>query len=56
MTIKNNSKKINGALIKFVAPVKLKRTLQELASERNITISALLRLITTEYAKRNQTA
>ena len=56
MTINNNNKKINGTLIKFVAPEKLKRTLQELANERNITISALLRLITTEYAKRHQTA
>ena len=51
MTIKFNHK--NQALIKFVAPVDLKRDLKELAEERNIALSALLRLLTTEYVKRN---
>ena len=54
MTQKNNRKHINEVRIKFVAPEKLKEGLQVLANERNITLSALLRLITTEYIKRNQ--
>lgn len=32
----------------------LKRALQELANERNITLSALLRLIASEYVKRHR--
>lgn len=51
----NNKKSINEVRIKFVAPGELKAALQELANERNITLSALLRLITTIYVKRNQT-
>jgi hypothetical protein len=47
------SKTKNKTLIKFTAPVNLKRDLQQLAVERNISLSALLRLITTEYVKRN---
>ena len=47
---------INNMVIRFVAPGKLRDTLQELANERNITLSALLRLITTEYVKRNTTS
>lgn len=50
----NNHKNINEALIKFVAPDELKRALQDLANERNITLSSLLRLITSEYVKRNR--
>ena len=50
-----NRKNINQARIKFVAPDALKRALQELANERNITLSALLRLIASEYVKRNRT-
>jgi hypothetical protein len=50
----NNSNK-NEALIKFVAPIELKQALQQLANERNITISSLLRLIASEYVKRNRT-
>ena len=50
----NNRKNINEVRIKFVAPDELKSALQQLANERNITLSALLRLITTEYVKRNQ--
>ena len=50
----NNSNR-NEALIKFVAPVELKHDLQQLANERNIALSALLRLISSEYVKRNRT-
>lgn len=45
-------KKQNEVLIKFLAPQKLKRALEELAAERNITLSALLRLVTSEYVRR----
>ena len=55
MTNKNNRKNINEVRVKFVAPEELKHALQELANERNITLSALLRLIATEYVRRNQT-
>lgn len=41
--------------IKFLAPHKLKLSLQQLATERNISLSALLRLITSEYVKRHHT-
>ena len=54
MANKNNRKNINEVRIKFVAPEELKHSLQALANERNITLSALLRLIATEYVKRNQ--
>ena len=56
MSHNNNShrKNINEVLIKFNAPEELKQTLQNLANERNITLSAFLRLITSEYAKRNK--
>ena len=50
----SNRKNINEVLIKFNAPEELKQTLQNLANERNITLSSLLRLITSEYAKRNK--
>ena len=50
---KNNRKNINEVRIKFVAPAELKDSLQALANERNITLSALLRLVTSEYVKRN---
>ena len=50
----NNRKNINEVRIKFVAPTELKDALQELANERNITLSALLRLVTSEYVKRSQ--
>jgi hypothetical protein len=49
-----NSNK-NEALIKFVAPIDLKHDLQQLANERNIALSSLLRLIASEYVKRNRT-
>lgn len=54
MTKTDNRKQISEARIKFVAPEALKRALQELANERNITLSALLRLISSEYVKRNK--
>jgi hypothetical protein len=53
MSNNSNRKNINEVLIKFVAPRELKRALQELANERNITLSALLRLIASKYVKRN---
>ncbi len=49
---KNN---INEVIVRFGAPTKLRDTLQELANERNITISALLRLIASEYVRRSKT-
>uniref|UniRef100_A0A7V3KNN2 Uncharacterized protein n=1 Tax=candidate division WOR-3 bacterium TaxID=2052148 RepID=A0A7V3KNN2_UNCW3 len=49
----NNGNK-NEALIKFVVPVDLKSDLQKLANERNISLSSLLRLIASEYVKRNR--
>ena len=54
MSQENNRKNINEVLIKFVAPKELKRALQELANERNISLSALLRLVVSEYVKRNR--
>lgn len=50
----NNRKAISEALIKFVAPEDLKTDLQSLANERNITLSALLRLISSEYVRRQE--
>ncbi len=54
MTNKQNRKNINEVRIKFVAPEELKLGLQALANDRNIALSALLRLIATEYIKRYQ--
>jgi hypothetical protein len=51
----NDHKLLNEELVKFVVPKTLKNDLQELASERNISVSSLLRLITTDYIKRNKT-
>ena len=50
----NEHKLLNEELVKFVVPKTLKNDLQELASERNISVSSLLRLITTDYIKRNK--
>jgi len=55
MTRNGNGKKINETLIKFIVPEILKRDLRVLADERNITLSSLLRLIASEYVKRNRT-
>ena len=41
--------------IKFLVPRLLKQQLEALARERNISLSALLRLIASDYVKRNQT-
>ncbi len=54
MTVMYNRKNINEVRIKFVTPKDLKSALQALANERNITLSALLRLIASEYVRRNQ--
>jgi len=51
----NNSNK-NEALIKFVAPLDLKQSLLELAKERNVALSSMLRLIASEYVRRNKQA
>jgi predicted transcriptional regulator len=45
----------NEAVIKFRVPDDLKQSLQQLAKERNIAISSLLRLTASEYVKRNRT-
>ena len=50
----NGKGKKNETLIKFNAPETLKSDLQELANERNITLSSLLRLIASEYVRRNR--
>lgn len=44
----------NKDLIKFLVPKPLKDSLLIIALDRNISISALMRLITSEYAKRYQ--
>jgi hypothetical protein len=41
----------NDHVIKLVAPHELKDALQRLAQNRNISLSALIRLILTEYVK-----
>jgi hypothetical protein len=51
----SNNENKNAALIKFVAPIELKTSLLQLAKERNIALSSLLRLIASEYVKRNRT-
>jgi hypothetical protein len=48
----HKSKSISEVTVKFYAPKELKEALQKLADERNITLSALLRLIASEYVKR----
>ncbi len=52
MSQKNDFKNQNDALIKFLVPERLKQALQDRAAERNIALSALLRLISSEYVKR----
>ncbi len=54
MTHESAQKHTNKERIKFITPVELKQALRELANERNITLAALLRLIATEYVKRNK--
>ena len=48
------NKQIKKTTLKVVVPQGLKGALQLLADERNITLSALLRLISSEYVKRQQ--
>lgn len=55
MTHNKTGNQINEELIKFKAPKELKNQLQLLAQQRNISLSSLLRLISTEYVKRNIT-
>ena len=40
--------------IKFGAPIELRQALQQLADERSLSIAALIRLILSEYVKRNR--
>ena len=54
MTQQETSKNHNEALVKFLAPEGLKHTLEQLAAERNIALSALLRLVTSEYVRRTR--
>lgn len=44
-------KKVYESLIKFYAPLDLKDELLRLAVQRNISLSALIRLIVSEYIK-----
>ncbi len=44
MVQEKNSSNQNEVLIKFLAPHKLKRALQELAVERNIALTGLVQL------------
>ena len=54
MTQLLNRQENNRLALKFVVPGDLKRDLQLLAAERNIALSALLRLIASEYVRRNR--
>jgi hypothetical protein len=49
-----DNKNQNEVLIKFLVPRRLKSALLELALERNLTLSAFLRLVTSEYLKRTK--
>ena len=48
---KNSAKKPNETFIKFHLPLKLKQQLEQLANEKSISISSLMRVIATEYIK-----
>ena len=52
MTQEQKKSNKSEALVKFLAPRRLKRALEKLAAERNVALSALLRLMTSEYVKR----
>ncbi len=52
MTHNSNQHRKKEELVKFLVPQSLKVSLQALADERNVSLSALMRLITTEYVKR----
>jgi len=51
-TLRNEPK--HEDLIKFVAPPHLKQELLQLARERTISLSSLMRLISTEYIKKQR--
>jgi len=53
MAKKYHDQKIEKEIIKFLATKSLKDSLQLIAIERNISLSALLRLISSEYSMRN---
>lgn len=53
MTQKPNNKK-QTLIIKFGVPYALRQKLSEIAIERNISLSALLRLISSEYTHNNK--
>lgn len=53
-TTNNNKQLIQNELIKFRVPSNLKTDLHKLALERNIRLSALMRLIASDYLKRNK--
>ncbi len=44
-----------STILKFTVPLDLKHTLQSLADERYLTLSAMMRVIASEYIKRHQT-
>ncbi len=46
-----SSPQLSETVIKFLVPYSLKHHLQELADERGLTLSALMRLIATDYIK-----
>lgn len=54
MTHNNHKHRVQEQIVKFHVPRDLKTSIQELAHERNISLSALMRLIATEYLKRNK--
>ena len=54
MAQEENSNNQNEVLIKFLAPRELKHALQELAAKRNVALSALLRLVLSEYVRRTR--
>ena len=49
----HNKRLVHEEQVKFLVPLELKLSLQKLADERNISLSALMRLIASEYVKRH---
>jgi hypothetical protein len=54
MTQAGTNNSVKKSTLKVVVPEELKHALQLLADEQNITVSSLLRLVTSEYVKRQQ--
>jgi hypothetical protein len=54
MTQNPRQKPTSGELVKFYVPRDLKAALQALAASRNVALSALLRLVVTEYVRNRQ--